>query len=468
MKLWQKNYLAVLSVSFALLFSVCAALLVQQNDHAFQAEKQRVEGAFATARQAVAGAAALYTDGEAALSAMNRALSVTEGLGTDGQFVLFRNGQVCHGTADALPALWVPQTTAGRALFLSTEEGPVFLCGAEENGCTLAGVWAEGTLVQNARRQALIMGGVLLIALVVLACVLFTQSRRMFRPLARLETGARAIADGQYGLRLTGRANAADIQALSDSFNQMAQSVESHVAALEDENARQKQFVRDLSHELKTPMTAMLGYSDLMLADRLTPSERQEGCRYIAQQCRRLNELSQKLMKLSRLDGEEGLPLDDVSLLAAMTAAGDALHPLFREKGVTLRLPAEDAPVQGDGALLCDLFANLMANACKYAPAGSAVVCRLTRTETALEASVTDEGPGAPEEALPLLTRPFYMADKARTRSENGAGIGLSLCARIMTLHGGHMVFFNRHPGFEARAVFPLYLQNEDKTGTAP
>ena len=75
MKLWQKNYLAVLSVSFALLFSVCAALLVKQNDHAFQAEKQRVEGAFAIARQAVAGAAALYTDGEAALSAMNRALS---------------------------------------------------------------------------------------------------------------------------------------------------------------------------------------------------------------------------------------------------------------------------------------------------------------------------------------------------------------------------------------------------------
>ena len=120
MKLWQKNYLAVLSVSFALLFSVCAALLVQQNDHAFQAEKQRVEGAFATARQAVAGAAALYTDGEAALSAMNRALSVTEGLGTDGRFVLFRDGQVCHGTADTLPALWSPQTTAGRALFLST------------------------------------------------------------------------------------------------------------------------------------------------------------------------------------------------------------------------------------------------------------------------------------------------------------------------------------------------------------
>lgn len=455
MKLWQKNFLAAVTVSLATLFLVCAVLIVQNDRRIFEAARLSAEQRFLSVVSAVETSAAVYpTDVQARQAAMARALSVSSALG-DGAFFMTAGDALLYGDPAAFPLPAFPE--AGETpvcAYVDAENGAAFLCAVETSGCRVYGVWDGESIRTEGRKTALGMGITVLGAAGLLAAVLYALSRRMFRPLAALEKGAREIAAGQYQLRLPPD-RTQDVNALARSFNEMAQSVEGHIAALEAENERQRRFVRDLAHEMKTPMTAMMGYSDLMLAGKVAESERQEACRYISQQSRRLNELSQKLMELARLEQGGTWEKAPVSLAGVFRAAAETVGPMLQKKGVSLLLPAGDAALPGDETLLCALAANLLTNACKYSPEGGTVRCDIRDDDQETVLSVADQGPGVPEEALSMLTEAFFMVDRARARRENGAGVGLTLCDRIARLHGGKMRFENLRPGFRAAAVFP-------------
>lgn len=271
------------------------------------------------------------------------------------------------------------------------------------------------------------------------AVLTWLVSRRLTGPLTRLQQASGRIAAGDY----TGR-TAVDtddeIGALSRSFDEMAAAVESRIAALDENVRQQKDFVAAFTHEIKTPMTSMLGYADLMRARPQSAETQREAASFIFRETRRLEELSRKLLALMglerRTEGEAAAiqmqPVTDRALFARLA------HSLPDTSGrARLEFVPCGCTVAGDAALLDDLLRNLIRNAlraCDGRENGRVTVsCRIGEGQAVF--TVADNGCGIPAADLPRVTEPFYMVDKSRARAGGGSGIGLTLCARIAALH---------------------------------
>lgn len=258
-------------------------------------------------------------------------------------------------------------------------------------------------------------------------------------PLARLECASRAIAAGEYGSRT--RVDTDDeIGALSTHFDAMAQAVQERVEALDENLHREKEFVAAFTHELKTPMTTMMGYADWLRAGSADTAAVKEAADYIYHETHRLEEFSFKLLALLQLDHREPerLPVLDRALFTAVQRSLGRL-----EGGAAVEYRPSGCILCGDKSLLQDLLLNLVRNArtaCRESPESRVTVtCREENGRALL--TVQDNGCGIPEKDLARLTEPFYMVDKSRSRRNGGSGIGLALCRRIAELHSAGLDF---------------------------
>ena len=210
-----------------------------------------------------------------------------------------------------------------------------------------------------------------------------------------------------------------------------------HTTALQQLNDRQTRFVADLTHELKTPLTGMIGYADLLRGGELSPDKQRRAADAIYHESTRLESLSQQLLSLQNLR-QEALTLTAVPVSAAFEDAARSLPDL----PVTLDTACPpDAAVRADRVLLADLLRNLVLNAAHASQPGSTVELRCLPAGERWRLEVADTGCGIPPEALPHLTEPFYRVDKARSRAHGGSGVGLALCADIAAAFGTRLEF---------------------------
>ncbi len=210
-----------------------------------------------------------------------------------------------------------------------------------------------------------------------------------------------------------------------------------HTTALQQLNDRQSRFVADLTHELKTPLTSMIGYADLLRGGELPPENQRRAADAIYHESTRLESLSQQLLSLQDLR-QEALTLTAVPVAAAFEDVARSLPDL----PVTLeRTCPEDAAVRADRVLLADLLRNLVLNAAHASAPGSTVTLRCLPAGEHWRLEAADTGCGIPPEALPHLTEPFYRVDKARARANGGSGVGLALCADIAAAFGTKLEF---------------------------
>lgn len=251
---------------------------------------------------------------------------------------------------------------------------------------------------------------------------------RLTRPLAVLTEAGAQIAAGDYARR-TALHTGDEIETLSRSFDAMADAVQEKIADLQADVQRREDFVGAFTHELKTPMTSIIGYADILATMQTDPAEQREAAAAIAHEGRRLEALSHKLLALLGLS-EEALTLTAVPL--------DSLWPRLRAAcpSAVLQTPPPPAPiVAGDADLLLDLLCNLVQNAVRAAAPGSPVALYCSQSGDAVTLTVADTGCGIPPEELPRITEPFYMVDKSRARRQGGSGLGLALCQRIAAAH---------------------------------
>lgn len=256
------------------------------------------------------------------------------------------------------------------------------------------------------------------------------------RPLDKLARAGRAIAAGDYHTR-TGLAGEDELGAVGRSFDQMAAAVERNVAALELSVRQRDDFVAAFTHELKTPMTAMLGYSDLLRSREVAPETRQKALDYLYHETRRLSALSGKLLALLRLN-DEAPQLAAVPLQAVFADVRLALAPLEETQ---FHFDAAPLAVLADRVLLADLLVNLCQNAAKAQPADKIVRVAVAPENGRARIAVADKGRGIPAAELARVTEPFYMVDKSRARAQNGSGLGLALCQKIAAAHGTALEF---------------------------
>lgn len=210
-----------------------------------------------------------------------------------------------------------------------------------------------------------------------------------------------------------------------------------HTTALQQLNDRQSRFVADLTHELKTPLTSMIGYADLLRGGELPPENQRRAADAIYHESTRLESLSQQLLRLQNLR-QETLTLTAVPVAAAFEDVARSLP----DCPVTLETDCPpDAAVRADRVLLADLLRNLVLNAAHASAPGSTVALRCLPAGDRWRLEVADSGCGIPPEALPHLTEPFYRVDKARARADGGSGVGLALCADIAAAFGTKLEF---------------------------
>lgn len=273
--------------------------------------------------------------------------------------------------------------------------------------------------------SSMILVGLLLIMVLV---------RCSLNPLSELQATAARIAEGNYQER-TSVEHTDEVGALAVDFNRMADAVEQRIQELTEQARRQELFIGGVTHEFKTPLTALILHADLLQNTCMEEEEQLASLQHIEQQAKWLERLVQKMLKLITL--QQALVLKPVSVPELLEQVRDTVAEKFRACGVTLEIQCQVAFMSLDADLVCSALVNLTENACKASSSGQTVILRAY--DSTLE--VVDNGIGIPQDALSRITEPFYMVDKSRSKKHGGVGLGLALVQEIVKAHGGALVF---------------------------
>lgn len=290
--------------------------------------------------------------------------------------------------------------------------------------------------------------------------LIFFVSKTVTRPLKVLSRSAQQIADGEYEARAAVKSRDKEIRELSASFNHMAATVSETIRAVTEEAERRERFTADFAHEMKTPMTAILGYAQLLERYDLSEEERRAAAKTIHREGARLEKLSLQMLLWSTPQDETALV--PVSLETVTLSLKETLTVLSERYQTPFELALGTETVMAEEVSLLSLLYNLADNAFK-ASQGNTVRIDSTDGGDHITVSVRDRGCGIAAEHMDKLTEPFFRADRSRSRAHGGTGLGLSICRRIAERHGtalrfdsaegvGTVVSFDLRKGGEADA----------------
>lgn len=298
----------------------------------------------------------------------------------------------------------------------------------------------------TAHRFALINLAVILLA----GTVIIILVRLVMRPISTLKRNTGLIAQGVYDKRIDIKEQD-EIGELAEDFNSMAAAVQAHVETLREEAQRRTMLMSALTHELKTPMTAISGNAQTLLRTKMDETEREDALIRIDNECNRIEKLSQKLMQLIVLREHDGLVMKEESVGRLLQIVQDACMQQILQRGLTLKIQNEMDTLMMDIALLSSLLLNLIDNAGKASKSGDTI--ELIAIDNTI--AVTDYGKGIPQEELSKITQPFYMVDKSRAKKAGGIGLGLALAEEISNLHGAKLIFISEiGRGTTSKVVF--------------
>lgn len=268
--------------------------------------------------------------------------------------------------------------------------------------------------------------------LIIGTVIMHVISSWLAKPIRILTRATKRMAAGEYGHRAR-QVSQDELGELTGDFNEMAGALEENIRKLEEEIQDREEFVAAFAHELKTPLTAIIGYADMLRSRRLDEEKSFLASQYIYTEGKRLETMSFRLLDLivTRKNQVE----------IQKTSAGKLfvyLEELFGtpdESGMRFRFSFEESAVWAEADLIKTVLINLIDNACKASEPGGLIEVSGQRLESGYCFSVRDYGVGIPEEEQHKILKAFYMVDKSRSRSRNGAGLGLALCAEILLLH---------------------------------
>lgn len=267
---------------------------------------------------------------------------------------------------------------------------------------------------------------ILFMAVLILRLIL----KKELRPLQELNENAKNIAEGFYHQRIV--VNRKDeVGQLGENFNKMAEAVEVRTNRLRESEQRKTIFMGDLTHELKTPMTAISGYAQTLLSAKISDEDREEALTYIIEQCRRLERLSRKMTNLLELGQNAELELEEVAIKKLFSSAAMSCEMILKNKKIALEIVEQGEYFIVDFDLMTDVLINLLDNAVKASEEGAKIILRATHR--CIE--VQDFGRGIPKDEQNKILEPFYMVDKSRSRKNGGAGLGLALVSLILEKH---------------------------------
>ena len=308
------------------------------------------------------------------------------------------------------------------------------------------------------RELAAVLAGVSLAVWAVAAVAGRAVCRWALRPVTRMADAARGMTAADLGVRLPVAPARDELADLGLAFNAL-------LGRVEEAFERQRGFTAEASHQLRTPLTALLGQVEVALRRDRDGAEYRRVLGSVQRQADRLRKVVESLLFLARSDADAGLPgkepVDLGAWLPEHVRTGWADHP----RAADLRVEASAAVADVHPVLLGEVVDVLVDNACKYSPPGTPITVRVGTVGSSVEVSVEDAGIGLGEADAARVFEPFVRSDEARRRGVDGSGLGLAVAKRITDAHGGHLAVAST-PGRGSRFILRLPPPNGTRSAT--
>ena len=349
------------------------------------------------------------------------------------------NFLICDENGQAL--LTTDDTLAGRSIRLPGEITDKILNSADgfEGYTTLSGLYklrqfAVGLPVKTSDGQvagmvlAMIDGSQLIVLLIAFVASSF-MSMRQIQPIKEMLKGTRAYAAGNFDMRIEDEGRSDEIGELARSFNMMADSL------LETERQR-RDFIANISHELKTPMTSIAGYTDGILDGTIPQKDERKYLQIISDESHRLSRLVRRMLDISQIQSQE-MHKEDFDLCESMRIALLSMEQKINQRGLDVEadIPEDSVMVRGDNELITQVVYNLLENATKFAADKSTLYLGLTCQGEKAIVTVRNTGNTIPAQEIPLLFERFHKSDKSRSVDKDGYGLGLYVVKTILNQH---------------------------------
>ncbi len=273
-----------------------------------------------------------------------------------------------------------------------------------------------------------ICGFAILNIVIISAVLVRINLKNIFRPIEQINEATKKVALGEYDIELETKRED-EIGELTNNFNKMTRGLKS------TENL-QKEFINNVSHEIKTPVSSIEGFAKFLKDKNLTDEEREEYANIIIEEAKRLENLTGKILKLSKLNNQEIITnKQEIEVAEQIRKAISLLEPKWAKKDIKINVSLEEKIFLGDEDLIFQVWVNIIDNAIKFSNIGESIDIKIYEKDSNINVEIKDHGIGMKEEEIEKVYDRFYQIDKSH--SKEGSGLGLAIVKRIVELSEG-------------------------------
>ncbi len=434
MKLWQKISLVCICVLIGIVTVCCTLLLIQSKNGVLNltvkqaAEKQR------TLETSFSQMFSYYGDeDDSPVTEYSLAVYCFSQF-ADNTSVFIMDGETVYSNINLLPETILPVTGHEQQTYLGETDGRhILIVGsstvANDKEAMIYVVEDVSSIYNDITRMAWRFIAICATGTLAGAILIILLVRKATKPLHVLSETTKRISGGEYARRAE-IASHDEIGSLAADFNAMADAVETHIAELTETAQRQRLFIGGVTHELKTPLATMLIHSDTLLNAKVDRRQTEISLRHIHNQCRWLEHMTQKLLRLITL--KEDIRPCETNVSELFDDVVESMAKTMQERMTPLKIECETDTLMVDADLIRSALINLVDNASKASDAGRTVVLKAYGRTI----EVCDSGKGIPKNEIARVTEPFYMIDPSRNKKKGGSGLGLALVCEIVRAHG--------------------------------
>lgn len=276
-----------------------------------------------------------------------------------------------------------------------------------------------------------------IISTLILLFLMYFVSKYITKPIGNLINATENISQGNYEKRIDSHTND-EIGLLSVRFNEMVSKIEESINKLENQSEEKQRFIDNLTHELKTPLTSIIGYADILRTNDYKKDLFNKGLYNIYSEAKRMKSIIDSLMYII-VHKNKAVQIQNENIKQLFAEVKDVMKINLESCENNLEIRTNDISIPIDKGLMKMCITNLVYNAIKASKSGDVIILGLKEDKERKTIYVKDEGKGIPEEELANIIEPFYRVDKSRSRELGGVGLGLYICNEIVKLHNGEL-----------------------------
>lgn len=434
MKLWQKISLVCVCVLICIVTVCCTLLLLQSKSNILNLTVKQAEEKQLTLETSFSQMFSYYGDkNDSPVTEYSLAVYCFSQF-ADNTSVFIMDGETVYSNINLLPETILPVTGHEQQTYLGETDGRhILIVGSStvvnDKEAMIYVVEDVSSVYHDIARMAWSFIAISAAGTLVGVALIVLLVRKATKPLNALSETTKRISGGEYARRAE-IASHDEIGSLAADFNAMADAVETHIAELTETAQRQRLFIGGVTHELKTPLATMLIHSDTLLNAKVDRRQTEISLRHIHNQCRWLEHMTQKLLRLITL--KEDIRPCETNVSELFDDVVESMAKTMQERMTPLKIECETDTLMVDADLIRSALINLVDNASKASDAGRTVVLKAYGRTI----EVCDSGKGIPKNEIARVTEPFYMIDPSRNKKKGGSGLGLALVCEIVRAHG--------------------------------